>query len=46
VGFKSFQNAAITIAGIEHIHVFHFSFGRGRRRHGWSRKAKLAMALA
>jgi len=48
-GFKSFANAAITIAGIELAHRIHkgqFSFGRGRRRRGWSRKAEWAMAPA
>jgi transposase-like protein len=48
-GFKSFANAAITIAGIELAHRIRkeqFSFGRGRRRLGWSRKAEWAMALA
>jgi transposase-like protein len=48
-GFKSFANAGITIAGIELAHRIRkgqFSFGRGRRRHGWSRKADWAMALA
>jgi transposase-like protein len=48
-GFKSFANAAITIAGIELAHRIRkrqFSFGRGRRRRGWSRKAEWAMALA
>jgi transposase-like protein len=48
-GFKSFANAAITIAGIELAHRIRkgqFSFGRGRRRHDWSRKAEWAMALA
>jgi transposase-like protein len=48
-GFKSFKNAAITIAGIELAHRIRkgqFSFGRGRRRSGWSRKAEWAMALA
>jgi transposase-like protein len=47
--FKSFTNAAITIAGIEFIHRIckgQFSFGRGRRRRDWSRKAEWAMALA
>jgi hypothetical protein len=42
-GFKSFANAAITIAGIELAHRIRkrqFSFGRRRRRHGWSRKAE------
>jgi len=46
---KSFANAAITIAGIELAHGIQkgqFSFGHGRRRRGWSRKAKWAMALA
>jgi len=46
-GFKSFGNAAITIAGAELAHRIrknHFSFGRGRR--GWSRKAEWARALA
>jgi transposase-like protein len=48
-GFKSFANAAITIAGIGLAHRIRkgqFSFGRGRRRHDWSRKAEWAMALA
>ena len=48
-GFKSFANAIITIAGIEladRIRKGQFSFGRGRRRRGWSRKAEWAMALA
>jgi transposase-like protein len=48
-GFKSFANAAITIAGIELTHRIRkgqFSFGRGRRRRGWSRKDECAMALA
>jgi hypothetical protein len=48
-GFKSFKNAAITIAGIELAHRIRkgqFSFGRGRRRRGWSGKAEWAMALA
>src|ERR1019366_1428635 len=42
-GCKSFANAAITIAGIELAHRIRkgqFSFGRGRRRHDWSRKAE------
>ncbi len=42
-GFKSFDNAAITIAGIELTHRIRknqFSSGRGRR--GWSRKAECA----
>src|ERR1039458_2203961 len=45
-GFKSFANAAITIAGIELAHRIRkgqFSFGRGRRRHDWSRKAEGGM---
>jgi transposase-like protein len=36
--FKSFANAAITIAGIELAHRIRkgqFSFGHGRRRRGW-----------
>ena len=40
-GFKSFANATITIAGIELAHRIRkgqFSFGRGRRRRGWSRR--------
>jgi transposase-like protein len=48
-GFKSFVNAAIMISGIElahRIHKLQFSFGRGRRRRGWSRKDEWAMALA
>jgi transposase-like protein len=48
-GFKSFVSATIAIAGIELAHRIRkgqFSFGRGRRRHGWSRKAEWAMALA
>ena len=48
-GFKSFDNAAITLAGIELAHRIRknqFWFGRGRRRRGWSRKAEWAMALA
>jgi transposase-like protein len=48
-GFKSFKNAAITIAGIELAHRIRkgqFSFGRGHRRRSWSRKAQWAMALA
>src|ERR1035441_4101694 len=47
-GFKSYANAAITIAGIELAHRIRkgqFSFGRGRRRRGWSRKAEWMMAL-
>jgi transposase-like protein len=48
-GFKSFASAAITIAGIELAHRIRkgqFSFGRGRRRCGWSRKEEWALALA
>jgi hypothetical protein len=48
-GFKSFVNAPITISGIElahRIHKLQFSFGRGRRWRGWSRKDEGAMALA
>ena len=47
--FKSFKNAAITIAGIElaqRIRKGQFSFGRGRRRRGRSRKDEWALALA
>jgi transposase-like protein len=48
-GFKSCANADITIAGIELAHRIRkgqFSFGRGPRRRGWSRKDEWAMALA
>lgn len=48
-GLKSFANAAITTAGIELAHRIRkqqFSFGRGRRGRGWSRKDDWAMALA
>jgi len=48
-GLKSFDNAAITPAGIGRAHRLRkerFSFGRGRRRRGWSRKAEWAKALA
>jgi transposase-like protein len=48
-GFKSFGNAAVAIAGIELAHRIRkrqFSFGRGPRRRGWSRKAEWSMALA
>ena len=48
-GFRSFANAAITIAGIElaqRIRKGQFSFGRGRRHRGWSRKGEWATALA
>jgi transposase-like protein len=47
--FKSFKNAAITIAGIELAHRIRkgqFSYGLGRRRRGWSRKDEWALALA
>ena len=46
-GFKSFDNAATTITGIELVHRVcrnQVSFGRGRR--GCSRIAEWAMALA
>jgi transposase-like protein len=48
-GFKSFANAAITIAGIELAHRIckgQISFGPGPRRRGWSRKDEWATALA
>jgi len=48
-GFNSFDNAAITIAGIDLAHRIRknqFSFRRGRRRRGWSRRAEWALALA
>jgi transposase-like protein len=48
-GFKSFGNAAVTIAGIELAHRIRkrqFSFGRCRRRRGWTRKTEWSMALA
>jgi hypothetical protein len=48
-GFKSFPNAAVTIAGIELAHRIRngqFSLRRGRRRRGWSRKDEWATALA
>ena len=44
LGFKSFGNAAITLAGIELAHRIRkrqFSFGRGRQRGDWSLKAAL-----
>jgi hypothetical protein len=47
-GVESFANEVITIAGIEVAHRIRkrqFSFGRGRRRRGWSRKDDWAMAL-
>jgi len=48
-GFKSFANAAITIAGIELAHRIRksqFSFGRGRPRRGRSMKTMWDRALA
>jgi transposase-like protein len=48
-GFKSFGNAAITIAGIELAHRIHkrqFSFGVGRPRRERSLKALWDRALA
>jgi hypothetical protein len=48
-GFKSFANAAITVAGIELAHRIRkgqLPLGRGRRRHDWSRKDEWAFALA
>jgi len=48
-GFKSFANAAITIAGIELAHRMRkrqFDFGRDHRRRGRSRKEEWAIALA
>ena len=48
-GRSHFANAAITICGIELAHRIRkgqFSFGRGRRRYGWSRREEWAMALA
>jgi transposase-like protein len=48
-GFKSFANAAITIAGIELAHRIHkrqFSFGLGRPRRNWSLKLRWQRALA
>ena len=48
-GFKSFANAAITLAGIELAHRIRkgpFSLRRGRRRWDWSRRTQWAMALA
>ena len=47
-GFKSFANAAITIAGIELAHRIHkrqFSFGRGRPRHDRSLRTDWERAL-
>jgi len=46
--FNSFKNAAIPIDAVEIAHRIckgQFSFGRGRRRHSWSRKTEWAMAL-
>jgi transposase-like protein len=48
-GFKSFENAAITIAGIELVHRIHkrqFSLGPGRPRRERSRKDLWDRALA
>jgi len=48
-GLKSFDDAAITIAGIDLAHRVRknrFSFGRGRRRRGGSRQAEWAIAPA
>ena len=48
-GFKSFENAAITIAGIELAHrirKMQFDVDRGGRRRGRSRKKEWAIALA
>jgi len=48
-GFKSFTNAAITIAGIELAHRIHkrqFSFGRGRPRRERPQKVLWNRALA
>jgi hypothetical protein len=48
-GFKSFQNAAIVIAGIELAHRIRkrqFSFGLGRQRRAWSLKQLWDRALA
>ena len=48
-GFKSFKNAAITIAGIELAHRIRkgqFSFGRGRPHYGRSRQVDWQRALA
>ncbi|HXN08795.1 MAG TPA: DDE-type integrase/transposase/recombinase, partial [Candidatus Acidoferrales bacterium] len=47
-GFKSFANAAVTIAGIELAHRIHkhqFSFGRGRPRVGASLRTIWDQAL-
>ena len=47
-GFKSFANAAVTIAGIELAHRIHkhqFSFGRGRPRVGTSLRTIWDQAL-
>jgi hypothetical protein len=48
-GFKSFRNAAITLAGIELAHRIHkrqFSFGRGRQWRSRSLKQLWDQALA
>ncbi|MGC2460344.1 MAG: DDE-type integrase/transposase/recombinase [Steroidobacteraceae bacterium] len=47
-GFKSFTNAAITIAGIKLAHRIHkrqFPFGLGRPRRNWSLKLRWQRAL-
>ena len=47
-GFKSFANAAVTIAGIELAHRIHkrqFAFGRGRPRHDRSLRTDWERAL-
>jgi transposase-like protein len=49
MGFKSFRNASVTIAGIELAHRIRkqqFSFGRGRRWRTWSMKQLWDRALA
>jgi len=48
-GFKSFDSAAITLAGIELAHRVRkrqFSFGRGRQRRSMSLKRQWDLALA
>jgi hypothetical protein len=47
-GFNSFNNAAITLAGIELAHRIRkhqFSFGPGRPRRAWSLKQLWQRAL-
>jgi transposase-like protein len=49
MGFKSFRNAGITIAGIELAHRIRkrqFSFGPGGQRRNWSLKQLWDRALA